>query len=76
VFLSSIERGEAYVDGEGKLRPPWIGMECPANHAARAVVGVGPDTGMQRRPHLEAIKDFRINPAHWLPDIFGRRRLE
>jgi hypothetical protein len=71
-FKAAIDRVEAYVDGKGSLEESWIWIECPdVSDSAFAVVGYDWDIGMQRRDPLEAITDFRVNPAHWLRDIFG-----
>jgi hypothetical protein len=71
-FHAAIDRVEAYVDGHGSLTDSMIWIELrDVNASAFAVVGVDPDIGMQKRDPLEAITDFRVNPAHWLRDIFG-----
>jgi hypothetical protein len=71
-FNAAIDRVEAYVDGHGSLTDSWIWVELRnVGASAFAVVGVDPDTDMQMRHPLEAITDFRVNPAHWLRDIFG-----
>jgi hypothetical protein len=71
-FHAAIDRVEAYVEGKGALTDSWIWIELSdVGASASAVVGVDPDTGMRLRDPLEAITDFRVNPAHWLRDIFG-----
>jgi hypothetical protein len=71
-FKAAIDRVEAYADGQGPLTDSWIWIELPSIGAsALAVVGVDPDVDLQLRDPLEAIGDFRVNPAHWLRDIFG-----
>jgi hypothetical protein len=69
-FEAGIDRAEAFADGHGALSWVWIEREDVFD-SAYAVVGVDIDCGMQLRQPLEAIKDFRVNPAHWLRDIFG-----
>jgi hypothetical protein len=71
-FKAAIDRVEAYVDGKGSLEESFIWIETPdVSAAAFAVVGYDPDVGIRLRDPLEAITDFRVNPAHWLRDIFG-----
>jgi hypothetical protein len=78
-FEAAIDRVEAFADGHGALPPTWtalIGTWFWFEHSdvfasAYAVFGVDPDCDVRSRPPLEAIKDFRVNPAHWLRDIFG-----
>jgi hypothetical protein len=78
-FEAGIDRAEAFADGRGALNPScmglmgsWLWVECEnVFDSAYAVVGVDVDCGVQVRQPLEAIKDFRVNPAHWLRDVFG-----
>jgi hypothetical protein len=72
-FAASILRAEAYADGQGLLQymPHAEWVEYPDEvDAAYVVVGIDADTHIQFARVEEAVKDFRVNPAHWIRCIF------
>jgi hypothetical protein len=79
-FAASILRAEAYADGHGPLQYGhsdggiWVEVTDDKD-AAYAVLGYNADIGMWFRDPAEAvpaaIKDFQVNPSHWLRCIFG-----
>jgi hypothetical protein len=79
-FAASILRAEAYADGLGPLQYAqsdlgiWVEARFDED-AAYAVLGKDADIGMWLRNPAElvpeVIKDFQVNPAHWLRCIFG-----
>jgi hypothetical protein len=75
-FEAAILRAEAHADGYGPPLPPYslttIWVEHPsAEQAACTALGSDPDIGIFVFDPAEAIKDFRVNPSHWVRDIFA-----
>jgi hypothetical protein len=77
-FEQAIVRAEVYADGKGELYYHnsliWIEAQDDRD-AAYAVLGMDADVGFYvRDPAVAvpaAISTLRINPAHWLREIFG-----
>jgi len=79
-FAASIQRAEAYADGQGPLqyghadRGIWVEI-WDDEEAAYAVLGKNADSGMWLRDPAEvvptAIQDFQVNPTQWLRCLFG-----
>ena len=79
-FAASIQRAEAYADGQGPLqyghadRGIWVEI-WDDKEAAYAVLGKNADSGMWLRDPAEvvptAIQDFQVNPTQWLRCLFG-----
>jgi hypothetical protein len=71
-FEAATYRVEAFADGEGALTDSDTWVECSEVLAsAYAVVWVDFENDQKLRQPLEALKDYRVNPLHWLRDIFG-----
>jgi hypothetical protein len=73
-FEAAILRVEAYADGRGDLRydQSLYSIEWFDDlEAACWVLGYDPDCFTWIRDPAEHIKQYRVNPAHWLRDIFG-----
>jgi hypothetical protein len=79
-FAASLLRAEAYADGQGTLQwrsdhGVWWAEVPTALDAAYAVLGMDADIGAWTGDPAEivpqAIKDFQVQPSHWLRCIFG-----
>lgn len=73
-FEAAIARVEAYADGRGELRydQTFFKIEWYDDfEAACSVLGYDPDASTWLFYPAEYIGRYRVNPAHWLRDIFG-----